>query len=268
MKHTTKIFVLGLAFAFLWGCEGGVTAPIIPMITITGPEEVPLDGIASFNAVTSDSTDRGYRWSSSNPEVLEHLQYGAFIARGIGWATVQAEGVQSGTMGSFSVQIQDREGEAYVEIRGPSSLELGAEGELSATTYGWPEEGHRWLSSNPALVSVDAQGLIRGLQPGEAWISAQGESSGLMSSWPVQVSEGRLLIMGPDTAVVRDTWSFEDPAQGAAAEPYEWSSSDPERLLLGQDGQGTALASGEVTVQVVGLITGLEGEMALTIAPE
>jgi trimeric autotransporter adhesin len=127
-----------------------------------------------------------------------------------------------------------------------------------------------WLSSNPELASVSAGGLVTGVSPGTATISAEVE--GKPGSTTVQVSlvpVGSVTI-NPSTetvssgATVTLTAVVKDSADRVlTGRPVSWTSSNPSIATVSGGGVVTGMLVG--TAQIVATAEGKQGSASVTV---
>jgi uncharacterized lipoprotein NlpE involved in copper resistance len=72
----------------------------------------------------------------------------------------------------------DTDAVPVVVITGSISLAPGESIELSATTVNGEDGAYTWTSSDEAVVTVDAAGMVTGIHDGAATVTATGDSTG------------------------------------------------------------------------------------------
>lgn len=117
-----------------------------------------------------------------------------------------------------------------------------------------------WKSLREDVVSVDPNGNVIALAPGQGLIQALAPG-GLTATAPVVVQKAAITIAGPSPRVVSpgqtDTLRVVVPAQGAReVNPLQlqWASSDPNVVRVNHTGIITAVATGRATLAVRGLL--------------
>jgi uncharacterized protein YjdB len=145
-------------------------------------QTVRIGGTFQFTAVTRAAdggtlTGRMVTWGTSNPSIITVNQSGLVSAAGLGTANVTA--TSEGKIGSATVTVVDSV--ATVQVS-PSSanLAVGESRQLSATlrsATGATLTGRTisWVSTNAAVATVDANGLVRAIATGSATIRATSE---------------------------------------------------------------------------------------------
>lgn len=114
---------------------------------------------------------------------------------------------------------------------------------------------YRWNSSNPAVASVDASGLVTALAPGKAVISAyttQGET--LICAVTVTSEIGKVTL-DADILLLHSVGGQQDlipnvAVQEPSAVALQWTSSDPSVAVVDASGTVTAVTDGKAVVTV------------------
>src|SRR5881397_3704629 len=117
-----------------------------------------------------------------------------------------------------------------------------------------------WKSLRPDIASVDQNGVVVALAPGQGTVQVT-RSSGLTATAPVVVQQSDIaiqepipLVMGPNEV---DTLHVVVPAQGGrlvSPLALQWSAADPGVARVSLTGVVTAVAPGRTTLNVVGLL--------------
>lgn len=112
-----------------------------------------------------------------------------------------------------------------------------------------------WTSSNTAVVGVDANGLLRGISPGNATVTATSDEGGKTASATITAYNiGVTGVTLPSTASVgvNNTATLAATIQPANAsnKALAWSSSDAGIVAVDQNGVLTGIAPGTATVTV------------------
>src|SRR6266480_2474158 len=117
-----------------------------------------------------------------------------------------------------------------------------------------------WKSLRPDIASVDQNGVVVALAPGQGTVQVT-SSSGLTATAPVVVQQSDIaiqesvpLVMSPGDV---DTLHVVVPAQGGrVVSPLalQWSAGDPGVARVSLTGVVTAVAPGRTTLSVVGLL--------------
>src|SRR5437870_9724942 len=117
-----------------------------------------------------------------------------------------------------------------------------------------------WKSLRPDIASVDQNGVVVALAPGQGTVQVTG-SSGLTATAPVVVQPSDIAIQEPIPLVMSpgdvDTLHVVVPAQGGrlvSPHALQWSAADPGVARVSLTGVVTAVAPGRTTLNVVGLL--------------
>jgi predicted CXXCH cytochrome family protein len=78
-----------------------------------------------------------------------------------------------------------------VTTSGPHAVVAGETVKVTATTANATDDGYTWASADPTIATVDQEGVVSGVKPGETSISATGATSGVVGNHP-------LVVVAPD----------------------------------------------------------------------
>ncbi|RKY10971.1 MAG: hypothetical protein DRP82_08005, partial [Planctomycetota bacterium] len=137
-----------------------------------------------LTATTEGGVDTGYAWTSSDESVVVVSQDGVVTAVAEGTCTITATGNDTGARGTCSIQVV-----VPRVVVSPSDVTLGVGQtvQLRATTEYGVDTGYRWRSSNEAVATVDATGLVTAQAAGVAEITATGNDTGCVGTCVVTV---------------------------------------------------------------------------------
>src|SRR5213594_2190514 len=117
-----------------------------------------------------------------------------------------------------------------------------------------------WKSLRPDIASVDQNGVVVALAPGQGTVQVT-SSSGLTATAPVVVQQSDIAIQEPIPLVMSpgdvDTLHVVVPALGGrlvSPLALQWSAADPGVARVSLTGVVTAVAPGRTTLNVVGLL--------------
>ena len=139
------------------GCESLLSPPLTvnnaPTVSFTGADEICIGGSTEVQPAAAGT------WTSSDETIATVDTAGIVLALSAG--TVTLSYAESGTgctaAGDLVLTVSQP---ADVTVTGPLSVCIGG------TTLLSPSTGGVWTSSNPAIATVDNNGLVRGLAPG------------------------------------------------------------------------------------------------------
>jgi len=117
-----------------------------------------------------------------------------------------------------------------------------------------------WKSLRPDIASVDQNGVIVALAPGQGTVQVT-SPGGLTATAPVVVQQSDIAVQEPVPLVLSpgdvDTLHVTVPTQGArlvSPLALQWSAADPAVARVSLTGVVTAVAPGRTTLNVVGLL--------------
>src|SRR6184192_3849730 len=117
-----------------------------------------------------------------------------------------------------------------------------------------------WRSLRPDIASVDQNGLVVALAPGQGTVQVT-SATGLTATAPVVVQQSDIGIFEPSPVALSpgsiDTLHVIVPAQGnrvVSPLTLQWSSADPNIARVSLTGVVTAVAPGRTTLMVSGLL--------------
>ena len=215
----------------------------------------------------SDGNSYEYAVSISDESVLRQEEDGRFSALAVG----EAELSFSSAYGSASCIVEVVAAPAELSIR-VSDGSMGA-GETARVTL---EGVHASLlsmtysSSDESVATVDSDGLVTAIAPGECVITAETYNAVAASAAVSVYAAPTQLTLSADSAVVRVDKTFALTAQvdSGSADDIVWSSSD-ESIAAYQAGRIVCFGAGECEIRAT-LYNGLSAACAVTVkaAPE
>ena len=162
----------------------GGDAPVnIPVesVSINGGDVTMQTGETKTLSATvspSNATNKKVTWSTSNPMVASVDNSGTIMARKAGTVTIKA--TAGGKSASITVTIKEAPPAPYASVKidgGDFSVKVGETRQLTAKllaadgTEVTSNDDLTWRSSNTAVASVDANGLVTGVAKGTANIT-------------------------------------------------------------------------------------------------
>ena len=283
--------LFGSAVVLLGGlaCGDGPTAPPPPpppppppvaTTVAVSPSSAALSSIGETVQLAAEVRDQNGRamsgaavaWASSDQAVTTVDASGLATAAGNGTATITA--TSGSASGTAAVTVE--QSAATVAVSPDSAaLVVGDTVRLSATVLdalGGAVEGAAvaWSSRDTLVATVDGSGLVRGLGPGRATVTAASGSAAGSATVAVEQSVERVTVT-PDSAalVVGDSVRLSAAAYDAlgnevADASFAWSSADT--LVAAVDSAGVATGIGAGTVEITATSAGVEGRARLVVA--
>jgi Tol biopolymer transport system component len=240
--------------------------PPVPVASVTvnpGQRNLVVGDRLPMAAVVKDASnrelhDRAVTWTSSNAAVATVSSTGEVEAKGAGTATITASSEGKDGSAQLTVALVPV---AWVQVS-PSivTLEWNGSQQLSVGTFDamgieLPGRTVTWISSNPAVASVDTTGKVTAHSMGIIYISAISEGR----SDRAQVEVARVPVS--QVVMTESVHYFEkgegklvavrvEDALGRAVtdRSVTWSSSDQSILFVSADGFASSLKTGTVTI--------------------
>lgn len=161
---------------------------------------------------------------------------------------------------------------AVVTIAGAHSLMVGDSVTLSATTANFADSAYSWTSSRTDVAMVDGAGVVTGVAPGEALITATGAESGAASNHVVVVSavaDGAIVVSVTGNPFVQTGASVTLMATTAGADDasYAWATSD-ETVATVEGGVVMGVHPGQAQITATGSDTGESGSLTVVVQNE
>ncbi|MGE3616220.1 MAG: Ig-like domain-containing protein [Gemmatimonadales bacterium] len=212
----------------------------------------------ALDAVGQPLGGQSFQWSTTAPGVATVSAAGRVTAVAVGSAIVTA--TTAGKSASASVVVAAIP-VATVEVSpGTATLTIGGTRTLTATPRapdGTPLAGRpvAWTSSQAAVATVSAAGVVTGVAAGSATVTAQSEGKSgaaaiVVTTVPVasvRVTPGSSsLTIGASVTLAADVL---DASGGAlAGRSVSWASSSPAVATVTTSGRVTAVAAGSATI--------------------
>lgn len=160
-----------------------------PTVAVSGGHRVVAGETLSLSAMTANGTDAAYTWSSDDADVAT-VSGGTVTGVGAGEATITATGTDTGASAEHVVVvIEDTAGTVAVLVDGPFYVAVGTVDEVTATTLNGTDTTYTWESSDEAVATVSAAGVVRGVGPGTVTLTATGSDTGESGSLGLVVAQ-------------------------------------------------------------------------------
>lgn len=131
------------------------------------------------------------------------------------------------------------------------SLMVGISERLTATIIPVSDGTFEWTSSDPAVASVDGDGLVTAMKPGDCEITVKHTSDASLSATCAVTVIDRDVVINPIVIAVGDSHSLAitvTPALDEADNKFSWTSSDENIVTVDSDGTVSGVAPGRVTI--------------------
>ena len=217
---------------------------------------------------------RAVSWTTSAPGVATVDANGLVTAVATGSATITA--TSEGKSGTSAITVQVPVASVSVSPAAATIL-VGGTQQLTATPLdadGNPLSGRTvtWVSSNTAVATVSASGLVTGVAPGSATITATSEGKSGTATITVNPVPVASVAVAPASAtiVVGATQQLTATPLDSAGNPLTgrtvtWTSSDPTVAPVSGSGLVTGVAVGSVTITATS--EGKSGTASITVNP-
>ncbi len=262
----TRRALAGLALVA--ACSGEPVDPdnLVPVASVTLQPATPVVGVGATAALiatarSGDGTllsDREITFTSSNPSVAAVNGNGVVTAIAAGTTDITATSeTRSATV---PLSVSDVRVASVTVSPDAADVAVNAERTLAAEAFDagaapLPNRVFAWTSSSPGIATVTSVGVVRGIAPGEATITATSEgqsaSAGIRVFLPPVASVE--VLPGTGTVGLGDslqlTAALED-AEGnpITGRPVTWESSNTVVASVSASGLVRGLAPGDVTI--------------------
>lgn len=255
-----------------------VVAVPVAVVTVTLAQSSITVGTATTASATLRSasndvlTGRAILWTSSNPAVATINMSGAITALTPGTTTITA--ASDGQSGAILLTVTPVPVASVVVTLAQTTIIVGANTSATATLRGAGNElltgrSVSWTTSNPAVASVNASGLVTALTTGMTSITATSEGrSGSATITVAGAPVFTVVVSGPGTLSAGQAASFSAVLRDVAGalltdRPVSWSSSNSAVATVTGAGVVTALSPG--TTEISAASEGRIGSIVLTV---
>lgn len=250
-------------------------SPQAPSITIG--VNVQLTAIA-FDAQGNQVIGNAIDWISSNNAVATVGKYGVVSGTGAGAATITA--TIGGVSGQSTVSVVAGQGPVASIAISPGSPTVAVGGTTSLTATPKDAAGNTlvgrqisWATSNAAVATVSASGIVTGVSAGAVSITANSE--GKSASVTVTVMNPNVVVtvtisLSNSRVQVGKSITLTATALNASGtvlfgKTVSWTSSVPERATISASGVVTGKAVGSLLVTAT--IDGVQGYATVDVDP-
>lgn len=197
--------------------------------------------VATVTPATTNVKD--LQWTSSNPDVAAVDAEGKVTAVALGTAEITVTTVDGGHTAVCQVTVIQQVTGVALDVE-TATLRIG-EQTLQLNANVAPEDATEkslvWSSSNTGVASVDENGLVTPLAPGETDITVTTVDGGFTAVCKVTVVQPVLSITLNETTInINPNMTFELVAQinpsNATNQELEWTSADETIAVVDQDG--------------------------------
>ncbi|MFM7327500.1 MAG: beta strand repeat-containing protein, partial [Bacteroidota bacterium] len=213
------------------GCTATSVVTVNPLPAITGSNTVCAESSITLTAAGGTAA-AGNPWSTSNTSIATVSATGEVTGVAAGAAVITWTN-SNGCASSLSVTVN-----AKPVISGTLTVCEG--GSVSLSGSGTPAAENAWVSSSPAVATIDATGKVTAVSPGTTTITYT-ESSGCSTTATVTVNLKPVITGTPDLCSGSATTLS---ATGTPAVTNPWVSSDTQVATVSATGTVTGVAAG------------------------
>jgi uncharacterized protein YjdB len=242
-----------------------VVVPPTPVVTITGDSAVKVGETLELAAATQFANDSGYDWLSSDETLATVDADGVVTGVAEGPVVITATGKDSGASDTFNVYVfVVIPPTPVVSISGDSSVKVGETLTLTAATQFANDSGYEWKSSDEAIATVDADGVVTGVAEGPVVITATGLESGASDAFNVFVyvvvppPDPEVFIAGPANVKVGETIQLTASTKFGTDAGYTWKTSDAAIATVDAAGNVKGIDIGPAVISATGNDTAVE----------
>lgn len=283
---------VGLGSSLVTGRADGATAqinilvqPVVASVVLfPSPATVPVGTTRALTVAVTDKdglaiAGRTIAFSSSNPSVATVNSSGTVVGVSVGRAIISAQAVQDQVTGTATIDVVPVPvASITISPAGAQTVYQGLTLQLAATVKdgaGNPLTGRTvsWTTSNPAIATVSASGLVTGGALGTVQITA--ESEGVTSGVSVKVDPRPVatVALSPNPGSVKmgtqiqmnlDLRDSNGNQLTTAGRTITWDSSNKPVATV-QDGVVTGVTPGTATITVT--VDGKPASAVVTVTP-
>ncbi len=228
-----------------------------PTTTVSVGAQIPLQALVQdAGGKTIAATD--VFWSVQNPSIATVSSTG--VVTGVALGSTQVAASLNGKSGIATITVEKTPVASVVVTPPHVDAAPGVQAQLSATAYDAAQNplGGRaitWSTSNAAVATVDATGMMTAASTGSATITATSE--GKNGTATISVSQAAVATVtvtpSPITMTVGQTTQFTATLKDAGGSVVNgrvvtWASSNPAAATVSAAGLVTAVASGSTTI--------------------
>lgn len=243
-----------------------VTVGAVPVATVTiSPPQanITVGQVVSLVATPKDAsgqvlTGRTVSWSSSSPAVATVSSTGDVTGVSVGGAVITA--TIDGVMASATVNVSQVPVSSVTVAPGTASVAAGQSVTLGATTRdaaGNILTGRvvTWTSSATSVATVSAAGVVTGVAPGTATITATSEGQSGTATVTVTTPPINKIVVTPSSPRVKEGNTIQLTATAYDANnnvitgvSFTWTSNNTSRATVDSNGLVTTIRDGNVTI--------------------
>ena len=260
-------------------CGEEMTRPVDKLVSETSItldyQELELDGNESkqltATVLPENAHDKSVTWRSSNTSVAAVDQTGRVTARTNGTTIITAQSAHLGLTASCTVTVRVHVQSIHVNPQG-TQVAVGGTTQLyvDINPSNALNKKYTWSSSDESIATISSSGLVKGIAPGEAMITATTQDGGLTSSCRVNVyipvtgvalEPASLTMALNEERVLTPTIIPADASNPAVT----WTSSNNSVVMVRPDGSVHARSVGTAKITVTTRAGGFKASCTITV---
>lgn len=273
--------VTGVASGIVTISAVGSLSGATSIATITVSESVieeavvrPLEAgilVGESVALTAESSDalESFTWESSDSAVASvNTATGLVTGTGMGTATITGTGTNTGAVGTSTFTVTEP---VVHELTVSPSEVLLVTGDTVQMTANTTREGDSisWTSSDTAVATVSASGLVSSLAAGTATITAQGSVANERDTATVTVVDAvvHTVTIEPRGAnIVAGTTVALSASSTDAEDSFTWTSANTSVATVNSAGVVTGVVAGSAQIRARGTHSGVAAAVTVTVS--
>lgn len=230
-----------LTFTNAEGCTGSISATIVAGPSLSGASSVCV------GQTTNVLPGTGGTWVSSNPAIASVTNAGLVTGQSAGSVTLTFTNSSTGCVSSTGFSVTARP-----TLGGASAVCVGN----TATVT--PSTGGTWVSSNPAVATVNNSGTVTGQSAGTVTLTFTDGLTNCTNSRVMTVNG--LVTLGGASSTCVGIPALVTPNTGGT-----WVSSNPAIATVDNSGNVTGISGGTVTLSFTNSATGCVSSKSFTV---
>lgn len=275
-----------LVSAFEWGGFRRVDNVNVTDIVLSGETELIVGNSTVINAsiVPEEATNKTLNWSSSNEGVAVVDPAGNVTGVTAGEVTITASATdESGVSKTWNITIKENtpaiKNVESVKISGQNNIKPGDSLKLKVTVEpnDATDKSVTWSSNDESVATVNEKGVVTGIKPGSAVITAKAnDESEALDSVEIKVEEdkpavimvAKIKLSGNTTLAAGSSTKITAKVspEDATDKGIGWISSNPDVASVDPDGTVTGNKSGEAEIIAEALDgSGVQGSIKIKV---
>jgi len=194
-SHVRRFALLAaslLLCSLVVGCptEEPEPTPPTPVVAVAGTHALQIGTTLQLSASTTDGTDAGYSWSSSDASFASVDATGLVTGVAVGEAVITVAGDDTGASATHGVVVTAEPvvADVTVTVGGAFYLAVGGTAALTASTTNASDSAYGWSVDDATVATVDDDGVLTGIAPGTVTVTATGADTAVSGALGVVVA--------------------------------------------------------------------------------